>query len=164
MKRRAVCERKGEWIGLSGLILIVVALLSGCATSLPHEHAAFDSPSPTMLRAEASQHNASSVRRAKADHIKEHPRCAFCGIKGNIVNGNRNDVHHLVPISFRPDLGDVPDNLLTACRFCHFSYCHLSNWSRYNPYALHMSLEMRNIGEAWQERGLIEFQRRHLHE
>lgn len=164
MKRRTAHERRGEWIGLSGLILIVVALFTGCATPLPHEHAAFDSPSPTMLRAQASQHNSSSVRRAKREHIEKNPRCAFCGIKSNIVNGHRNDVHHLVPISFRPDLGATPDNLLTACRFCHFSYCHLSNWSCYNPYALHMSLEMRNIGEAWQERAMNEFQRKHSDE
>ena len=155
---------KEDLIGVSAMALIILAIVIGpvgCASydSLPSEHAVLDAPSPKMLRAQASHHAKGSVRRAKSVHIKAHPRCAFCGIKGNIVNGNRNDVHHLLPISFRPDLGDAAGNLITACRFCHYSYCHLSNWSTYNPFAAAMAVKILAVSGQWRRLGSEEFDR-----
>ena len=71
--------------------------------------------------------------KVRNDFLKEHPLCAFHGGKGTILNPL--NIHHLKMFHKYPGLELDLDNLITACRFCHFWYCHKGNWSTANPTA-----------------------------
>ncbi len=73
-----------------------------------------------------------SERQAKDYWRKLNPTCAVCGAKSNISNGNKNDVHHILPVSVRPDLAADTNNLVTLCRRHHFWVGHAGNWRTYN--------------------------------
>lgn len=76
--------------------------------------------------------SAYKVRKAKKKYRKEHPCCAVCGLKRNIINGWGNDVHHKTPVHVLPDEACNPENLITLCRTHHFVIGHLGNWKAWN--------------------------------
>ena len=67
-----------------------------------------------------------SVRSA---HLRMYPRCEAC------VAGDDLEVHHLDPVSWRPDKELDPENLMTLCRRCHLLIGHLDDWKSFNPNA-----------------------------
>ena len=58
-------------------------------------------------------------------HIKK--QCPFCGTT------KRLELHHIVPFSDNSSLELEPDNVETACRDCHWKFCHLLSWQSSNP-------------------------------
>lgn len=66
-------------------------------------------------------------RKARAQHLKEHPECAVCGRKDIQMN-----VHHIKPFSVNPLLELEPSNLITLCREHHWFIGHLLSWKSYN--------------------------------
>ena len=75
-------------------------------------------------------------QRAKSKHRKAHPRCEICNVGPRFL-GRANDVHHIIPVAEgirrgKPGLAWDADNLITACRWCHFVICHGRNWGHWN--------------------------------
>jgi hypothetical protein len=109
------------------LLAANLLLATGCSTSNyqspPGHHEALGT---------SSIHSDYQVTKAKNHYRALHPRCAVCGAKSCISNGNRNDVHHKLPVSYRPDLAATPSNLITLCRRHHFWIGHAGSWRSYN--------------------------------
>ena len=42
------------------------------------------------------------------------------------------ELHHVLPFWKYPELELFPSNVVTACRKCHFSFCHYFSWSSWN--------------------------------
>jgi len=72
-----------------------------------------------------------AVQKAKRKHRKAHPECSVCRTKKSI-NGNKCDVHHLIPVHVAPLLACEPSNLITICRRHHFWVGHMGNWKDHN--------------------------------
>ncbi len=51
-------------------------------------------------------------RRFRRQFLAKHPACEDCGLKAN-------EVHHLAPISDRPDLRLTETNCVPLCKPCH---------------------------------------------
>lgn len=68
-----------------------------------------------------------SVRQ---EHLRKVPYCEMCGGVKDL------EVHHVLPVHFRPELELDWDNLVTLCeRFmvnCHFEHGHWRDWKNYN--------------------------------
>ena len=119
-------------------LLLMALTLAGCSTTSEHDRAERAQTHRAGLQAngqtggQSETPSASAIRRAKAAHIRAYPFCAVCGGGSNIVNGNRNDVHHIMPVSRRPELAATPSNLITLCRNDHFVYGHAKSWRGMN--------------------------------
>jgi len=96
-------------------------------------------------------HRNPSTTRAKNKYREKHSSCESCGVKNNIVNGNRNDVHHILPVHIRPDLASDPDNLITLCRMCHFMHGHRGSWYKFNPQIRRAAAELKIVGDYWRD-------------
>ena len=142
--------------------MILAITCSGCAMSLGlRDHDQAESENVMLATragilgasAAADLHDDPRVRWAK-EYRKAHPTCVVCGAKSNITNGNRNDVHHLIPIHTGLERGQAwlawtPGNLATLCRNCHHRYGHLGNWRDYNPYLVEEAAQMRSVHVYW---------------
>jgi len=65
----------------------------------------------------------------RKQHLLLWPICEACRADSDL------EVHHLDPVSWRPDKELDPDNLMTLCRRCHLLVGHLDNWASFNPEA-----------------------------
>jgi hypothetical protein len=101
------------------LMLIAVFGISGCA-SPDIEIRTFETPSEYQ------------VTKAKNVYREANPTCEVCGAKSNITNGNRNPVHHRMPVHVAPELAATQSNLVTLCRRHHFWVGHCGNYRAYN--------------------------------
>lgn len=72
-----------------------------------------------------------SKRSAMNWYRVRFPTCAVCDAKRS-VNGNKCEVHHIQPESFRPDLVDDTNNFVTLCRRHHFWIGHMRNFKTAN--------------------------------
>jgi hypothetical protein len=83
----------------------------------------------------------SKWRKLREEFLKDHPHCAVCGSKENLVP------HHIVPFHTDPGLELDVNNLITLCENktfnCHFFFGHLKNWTRSNPNILNDALYWR---------------------
>jgi hypothetical protein len=107
-------------------LTIAAALLSAClaiAVYLSHRHryvttkfggARRSSQWPAFLKA----------------FLKEHPACKGCRTSHKVT------AHHIIPFYLRPDLELDKNNLVTVCRYCHFTFGHLNDWCSHNPTVL----------------------------
>jgi len=120
-------------------LAILACILCGCATD--HGRLVHDALEMTDLRIargvagprlQAVIPTDYQVRKAKQTHRRANPRCVVCGAKSNITNGNRNDVHHIIPVHVAPVRAADPDILITLCRRHHFWIGHGGNWRTYN--------------------------------
>lgn len=59
-------------------------------------------------------------------HLKVEPRCVVCGTDDDL------DVHHVEPVSRRPDRELDASNLMTMCTRCHLLFGHLGSWQSWN--------------------------------
>ena len=152
------------WLGL-GAISALILLCAGCAAPRhglqDHDRAESEyqvravNPVGAIGASTASDlHNDARVRRAKNDYRSRSPNCEACGARSNITNGNRNDVHHLIPVHVafttgEPWLAWTTANLMTLCRNCHHRIGHRGNWRDYNPHALDQAGEIRGVHAFW---------------
>ena len=68
-------------------------------------------------------------------HLRAHPECEACGTRLDL------DVHHVLPFAQYPECELVMTNLITLCRFHHFTVGHdpdgagprRPNWQTANP-------------------------------
>ena len=69
--------------------------------------------------------------KARAERLKEFPRCAVCGKKENLI------VHHKKPFHIFPELELEKTNLVVLCESagmnCHITFGHLGVFKSYNP-------------------------------
>ena len=63
------------------------------------------------------------IDKAKRGFRKLQPKCYVCGAKKS-NNGNRCDVHHLVPVHVNPALSCDYNNFITLCRRHHYYFGH----------------------------------------
>lgn len=64
--------------------------------------------------------------KVRAEWLAEHDWCIGCGTKDSL------EVHHVSPVSIRPELELVQSNLETMCPRCHLLIGHLGSWHSYN--------------------------------
>ena len=68
--------------------------------------------------------------RVSRAHLAQHPTCAACGSRENLV------AHHKTPVHVDPTLELEPDNLVTLCEGdgmnCHLTFGHLGHWWSWN--------------------------------
>jgi 5-methylcytosine-specific restriction endonuclease McrA len=68
------------------------------------------------------------MTKAKRAYKKTHPLCAVCGYKKKL------EIHHITPCHVDMSLACDPDNFITLCRSCHFTFGHFHNFRKYwNP-------------------------------
>ena len=68
-----------------------------------------------------------STRKALLTHRKAFPVCAYTGSTKDL------QVHHIIPVSVRPDLAGDPDNLITLTRRAHWLIGHGGrSWKHFN--------------------------------
>jgi 5-methylcytosine-specific restriction protein A len=60
----------------------------------------------------------------------EHPNCAVCGSKGNLLNPL--NCHHKTPFHTHPELELESSNLIMLCRVHHLWVGHLGNFKSWN--------------------------------
>lgn len=94
------------------------------------EYAAFVIRNPSYVTRNARKQW--SVRKALLAHRKAHPVCEATG------STKRLEVHHLLPVSVRPDLADAASNLITLERKAHLVVGHAGNYKNY----------VSNVGEV----------------
>ena len=68
--------------------------------------------------------------------LKANKWCVVCGAKATVV-------HHIQPVSQRPDLELDKDNLASTCDRCHLFVGHLGAWQSWNPVFLSDALWWR---------------------
>lgn len=61
-------------------------------------------------------------------HLKREPKCTVCGTDIEL------DVHHIDPVSWKPERELDEDNLMTLCRVHHYLFGHLNDWESFNPW------------------------------
>jgi len=90
-------------------------------------------------------------REIRAEHLLAYPTCAACGGKRLL------EVHHLIPVSFCPDLEQDKSNLLTLCEYnrCHLIVGHGGNWADFNPFAVEDSALMLSRRRSRIRSGLV---------
>jgi 5-methylcytosine-specific restriction endonuclease McrA len=85
----------------------------------------------SVIREKIKSHKRSSKWDSVRDeYVKNNPACVACGSKRRI------QVHHIEPVSNRPDLELDQSNLLTLCmdvEECHFRIGHGGSFKHYNP-------------------------------
>jgi hypothetical protein len=82
---------------------------------------------------------ASQWRAIRATHLEKEPCCQACGRTANLA------VHHIVPVSFMPELECTPGNLITLCSSpCHIVFGHFMNYHCYNKDVRKMVRAYRN--------------------
>lgn len=63
-------------------------------------------------------------------HLAQHPHCAACGARDDVV------AHHKVPVHVDPTRELDPENLITLCEGptlnCHLWCGHLGHWRSWN--------------------------------
>lgn len=64
--------------------------------------------------------------KLRADWLKANGWCVVCGAKATTV-------HHVAPVSQRPDLELDTKNLASVCDRCHLFVGHLCAWHSWNP-------------------------------
>lgn len=69
------------------------------------------------------------TRKALLEYRKANPVCEITGLTKSL------QVHHLIPVSIRPDLAADPSNLMTLTKNAHLIVGHLGNWKNFNPHA-----------------------------
>ena len=74
----------------------------------------------------------SQITSAKNKYRKTHIRCELCNARSNISNGNKNDIHHRIPVHIDRSKAADQDNLITLCRRHHFYIGHMGNWKSHN--------------------------------
>lgn len=57
-------------------------------------------------------------------------QCEFCGIRRTALKPL--ELHHILPVNVAPSEELNPQNFFTACRDCHFKFCHLQSFFSYN--------------------------------
>ena len=62
------------------------------------------------------------ARPAMDAYYKAHPKCEACGAESGMFR--RNEVHHIIPVSVRPDLAAEEWNFITLCPPCHIAHGH----------------------------------------
>ena len=73
-----------------------------------------------------------SVQTAKRKYLKANHCCAITGIKKELLNGHKVQVHHIIPCHVDISKACDPDNLITLTRECHFTAGHCFSWRKYN--------------------------------
>lgn len=69
-------------------------------------------------------------REVRAANIKKF--CEVCGKKGALLKPL--ELHHVLPFHIAPELELLSENLFTACRDCHFKFCHLTDFKSWNEH------------------------------
>ena len=87
------------------------------------EYASFVTRNPGYVIKHAREQYA--VRKAILAHRKNNPVCAATGLT------NRLEVHHLLPVSVRPDLAADSTNLITLHKHAHLIIGHGGNYKSY---------------------------------
>ena len=114
----------------SVMIIIAWLLLTlGCATADMAAHDHYEHAAPAMATAAPAgpSHSDYAWRRLRNAWIAENPACAVCGIVSK-----KNQVHHRIPRSVRPDLFLDRGNLITGCHRHHFWVYHAGDYRSYN--------------------------------
>lgn len=66
-------------------------------------------------------------KTVRANHLKEHPKCAACG------RDLKLEVHHIEPVHLSPQRELDPSNLITLCSNpCHIIFGHFMDWKSWN--------------------------------
>lgn len=64
--------------------------------------------------------------RAMKEYRRQFDACEYCGRRGRI------QVHHILPVSVRPDLASDSMNLISLCaKRCHITIGHAGNYKNY---------------------------------
>lgn len=95
-----------RFISVASLIIVL-----GCSTAVP--------PMPAA-------HEAAPLAAISYHHYMQ-ALCQWCGSTHDL------NVHHIQPQHLHPELRDVPSNLVTLCRECHFVLGHKRNWTNAVP-------------------------------
>jgi len=83
--------------------------------------------------------------KAKDQHFKYNRLCYFCKAKKS-KSGFRPDIHHINPYHAFPHLACDPQNLVTACRECHWRECHCGmNWKVWDANLFETYKEVRAV-------------------
>jgi hypothetical protein len=70
----------------------------------------------------------SQWEHARLAHMQIEAVCQWCGSDKHL------EVHHIKPFHEHPELELDQKNMITLCRFCHFTIGHNCDWSRENIY------------------------------
>lgn len=89
------------------------------------EYAAFVARNPAYVTKNARQQW--DVRKTLLAYRKANPVCAATGKTKNL------QVHHVLPVSVRPDLAGNPANMITLERSAHLILGHGGNYKSYVP-------------------------------
>jgi len=80
------------------------------------------------------------MTKSKRAYLKEHSECAICGYMKKL------EVHHIIPVHKDPLLACDPDNFITLCRDCHFTFGHYHNFRKYwNPTIKDLAIDIRDM-------------------
>ena len=80
--------------------------------------------------------------KAMKNYRKKHPVCAWCGRDARV------QIHHIHPVSVRPNLAADPNNMLTLCaKRCHLCVGHNGDYG--GRYVLNL-VEVCVIREVWE--------------
>lgn len=75
--------------------------------------------------------------RTRNDYIQSSPECVACGRDQPL------EVHHILPFHVYPSLELIPENLITLCKDCHFTFGHLRDWTSWNNTVVADAAEFR---------------------
>ena len=79
------------------------------------------------------------MTKTKKIHILQNPECAICGYTKHLNS------HHIVPVHIDPLLACDPNNLITLCRSCHFTFGHYHNFRKYwNPNIKSLAIDIKD--------------------
>lgn len=99
------------------------------------EYASFVVRNPSYVTKNARKQWA--VRKALLTHRKNHPVCEATG------KTTRLQVHHLIPVSVRPDLAGQSSNLITLERDAHLVIGHAGDYKAYVTNVRELCTSMR---------------------
>lgn len=75
--------------------------------------------------------------KIRKEHILSSAECVACGRDYPL------EVHHILPFHVFPSKELAPENLITLCTDCHFTFGHLRDWTSWNDAVIANSAEFR---------------------
>ena len=127
------------------LIILALAIVPSCTNLSPTKTRELSEVTPAYTNLSSAEiRGQPEVIRAMNEYRKAHPICEWDNCNDSI------EVHHIIPISVRPDLAADTNNMISlGCKRCHLCVGHAGNTAYYYVSNIKEICRIRVIETNW---------------